>query len=87
MKWYSDRFGKQVYITHHAMQRAEARNIPLNTLQDLIETGQEKWKDQSHGWIHKFYPERNDNLICAAVQKKDAIIIKTIMHHWEEAPE
>ena len=40
MNWYSDRFGKQVYITHHAMLRAEARSIPLSTIQDLIETGE-----------------------------------------------
>jgi hypothetical protein len=69
------------------MERAKARSIPLTTIQDLIETGEEKWKDQIHGWIFKFYPEINDNLICAAIQQKDVIIIKTIMHHWEEAPE
>jgi hypothetical protein len=87
VNWYSDRFGKPVYITHHAMERAKARSISLTTIQDLVETGEEKWRDQTHGWLYKFYPERDDNLICAAVQKKDAIIIKTIMHHWEEAPE
>jgi len=30
--------------------------------------------------------ERADNLLCAAVVIDDAVIVKTVMHHWELMP-
>ena len=34
-------------------------------------------------WIFRSYPDRDDNLICAAAVLEDEVIIKTVMHHFE----
>ncbi|WP_200386013.1 DUF4258 domain-containing protein [Thiocapsa imhoffii] len=43
-----------------------------------------KQKDVEHWWIYKAIPGRDDNLACAAVISRQAMIIKTISTHWEE---
>ena len=48
-------------------------------LLDLVETGIVKYKDSIHLWIFKHYPERHDNLICAAILFQEAIVVKTVM--------
>ena len=58
------------------------RDISEDLLFDLVETGELKFKDSKHGWIAKFYENRNDNLICAAVLIEKTIIIKTVMYHF-----
>lgn len=65
----------------------QARGITEGLVMDLIETGAVKRKDDRHWWIAKLYPERGDNLICAAVVSDQALIMKTLMTHWEERPE
>ena len=50
---------------------------------DLIETGDIKRKSEIHWWFYKDFPERIDNLVCAAVQKGDALIVKTVMIDWQ----
>ncbi len=59
------------------------RNLTDELLWDLVETGTLMLKDSEHGWIFKEYPGREDNLICAAVLLGKAVIIKTVMHHFE----
>ena len=51
-------------------------------MNDLIETGELKFKDDKHAWIAKFYAERDDNLICVAVVIDQAVIVKTVMFHF-----
>lgn len=51
---------------------------------DLIETGTLKRKDARHMWLFKRYPDRNDNLVCAAAVENDALVIKTFMTHWQD---
>lgn len=82
---HSSRFRRNIRITDHALKRMAERNISEQLLLDLIETGTLKLKDQEHGWIFKHYPDRQDNLICAAVLLREAVIIKTLMHHFQEA--
>jgi len=71
-------------MTHHAMRRMTQRGLDQETIEALIETGSVKQKDIEHWWIFKELLGRDDNLICAAVISRQAIIIKTIMTHWEE---
>lgn len=59
------------------------RGIPEALLFDLIETGMLRHKDETRVWLIKHYAERADNLICAAAVLEEAIVIKTVMHHFE----
>lgn len=62
------------------------RDISEALLFDLIETGTVKHKDEQRLWIFKAYPDRSDNLLCAAVQLTGALIVKTAMHHFQPEP-
>jgi len=42
-----------------------------------------KRKDAEHWRIYRAFDDRYDNLICAAVISREALIIKTIMTHWK----
>lgn len=79
----STRFGRAVRITRHASERMRDRGITDELLSDLIETGTVRHKDDIRLWIFKSYPDRDDNLICAAAVLEDEVIIKTVMHHFE----
>lgn len=79
----SVRFQKQIRITRHATDRMKERYIDETQLSDLIETGKLKYKDDKCVWIFKTYPERNDNMVCAAVILDDEIIVKTVMINWQ----
>jgi len=80
---WSQRFSKVIQLTRHAKARMRERNITEELLLDLIEYGDIQFKDDRHGWFFKTYPNRNDNLICAAVVMDNAIIIKTVMINWQ----
>ncbi len=80
---FSARFQKNVRTTRHAVERMGERHIEESLLLDLIETGTLKWKDEKRFWVFKEYPERNDNLICAAVALDDEFVVKTVMINWQ----
>jgi hypothetical protein len=63
------------------------RLIDEALLLDLIETGTLRHKDEARVWLAKRYDVRADNLICAAVVLEEAVVVKTVMHHfqWEES--
>jgi len=52
-------------------------------LLDLIETGECREKDKQRLWLFKEFPERDDNLICAAVVLEKELVVKTVMVRWE----
>jgi hypothetical protein len=79
----SPRFNKSVVLTHHALEQMAQRQIDEMTLYDLIESGEIKYKDGQHLWIYKTYPDRRDNMLCAAALERNNLIIKTVMIHWE----
>lgn len=81
--WFSKRFNRDVHITYHARERMAERQMSLNLLQDLIETGTAYKKDERRLWLAKAYNDRDDNLICAAVVLEEQLVVKTIMHRWE----
>jgi len=82
--FYSNRFEKNVWLTNHAIEAMVKRNIILPEIKILIESGEYRKNKDSHGWIYFEFPERDDNLVCAAVIDADAIIVKTIMVRWKE---
>jgi len=79
---YSDRFKLEVRLTQHARARMIERGVDEELLLDLVETGTAKYKDEHRLWVFKHYPERDDNLICAAVVIENALIVKTVMHYF-----
>ncbi|WML90677.1 DUF4258 domain-containing protein [Thiothrix lacustris] len=83
----SKRFNKPVILTHHATEQMAERQIDEKTLTDLIESGDVKYKDEQHLWIYKAYPNREDNMLCAAAIERNNLIIKTVMINWELSDE
>jgi len=71
-------------LTHHAVDRVERRGQSQTLVDELIETGTGKRKDAEHWWIYKAFEGRRDNLVCAAVISREALIVKTVMTDWEE---
>jgi hypothetical protein len=81
------RFGRRVRITRHAQARMDERNIDADRLLDLIDTGELRHKDEHRLWIAKFYPDRDDNLLCVAAVIEEALVIKTVMHRFSWSQE
>ncbi len=81
--FYSKRFDKNVWLTNHAIEAMTKRKITLPEVKILIESGDYKSVEKLYGWIYYDFPERNDNLVCAAIINEKAIIIKTIMIRWQ----
>ena len=82
----STRFGLPVVLTDHARQRMAKRHISEALLLDIIDTGTVRDAGQGHYWLYKDVPGRSDNLLCAAVVMDNAVVVKTVMHHWEARP-
>lgn len=79
---FSQRFQKNIRLTHHVKARMEKRDISLELLLDLIETGDIRYKSESDLWIYRQYSERADNMVCTAVVVGQAMIVKTVMVDW-----
>lgn len=82
--FYSARFGKNVWLTNHAIESMAKRNVTLAEVKRLIEEGEYRTKEASQGWIFHRFESRHDNLVCAAVVTEQAIIVKTVMVNWSE---
>jgi hypothetical protein len=80
---FSQRFQRPVAVTAHARERMAARQISEALLLDILETGIDRDAGKGHHWIYKQCPERTDNLLCVAAVLETAVVVKTVMHHWE----
>ena len=83
---YSERFGRDVKITRHAMQRMRTRCITDLELAVLVEEGQTRYKDEHRLLVAHGFEERLDNMLCApVVLEEKLLVVKTVMHHfsWE----
>lgn len=80
----SPRFGKKVWLTNHAIESMAKRKVTLAEVKRLIEEGQYRAKEASHGWMFHHFESRRDNLVCAAVATERTIIVKTVMVNWKE---
>ena len=81
--FFSKRFGKNVWVTKHAHESMQRRNIDAATLERVIEEGEIKRRDELNFWVFMSIQERSDNLICAAVVEQAALVVKTVMVNWE----
>jgi len=79
---FSLRFQRSVIITRHARSRMTERNISAAMLLEVIDRGETRYRDSTHLWAYMEFPERNDNLLCAVVVLEDAVVVKTVMHHF-----
>ncbi|MHB1237047.1 MAG: DUF4258 domain-containing protein [Gallionella sp.] len=79
---YSTRFQRPVVISSHAKVRMFERDISETTLLEVIDSGDTRYKDATHLWAFKEFPERHDNLVCAVLVLEDCVIVKTVMHHF-----
>jgi len=81
---YSERFRRPILVTVHALGRMIERDMNEQLLLDLIDTGQTRYKDATRLWVYKSYPDRDDNLLCAAVALDGhSVGIKTVMHRFQ----
>lgn len=80
---FSQRFQRPVILTRHAVLRMAERRISEVELLEVIDTGETRYADETHLWAHKAFPSRHDNLICAVLVLEDALVVKTVMHHFE----
>jgi len=79
---FSQRFGRNIRLTHHVRDRMKKRGVSEAMLLDLIETGELRHASASDFWIFKHYNDRKDNLVCTAVLLAQAVIVKTVMVDW-----
>ena len=79
---HSTRFNRPVILTRHAAIRMEQRCITADQLLAVIDTGDTRYKDDTHLWAYKHLADRADNLICAVLVLKAVVVIKTIMHDF-----
>jgi hypothetical protein len=79
---FSVRFQRKIVVTHHARERMVERSISNDMLLDVIDNGETRYRDETHLWAFKEFPTRHDNLLCAVLILEDAVIVKTVMHHF-----
>jgi hypothetical protein len=80
---FSRRFQRPVIITRHAFDRMIARKVTAELVLQIVDTGFVRYSDPIRIWAWLEVPERDDNLLCLALVLEDAIVVKTVMHHWE----
>jgi hypothetical protein len=79
---FSIRFHRPVIISSHAKIRMVERDFSEAMLLEVIDSGDTRYKDETHLWVFKEFPERHDNLICAVLVLEDFVVVKTVMHHF-----
>ena len=79
----SKRFGRRVIITAHAATRMLERAVTPELLLAMIDEGHTQYSDPTHLWAWLDVAGREDNLVCAVLVLEDAVVVKTVMHHWE----
>ena len=83
---HSTRFNRPVIVIRHAAQRMAERLISDALLLQIIDTGTTRFSDDARLWVWLDMPGRDDNLLCLALVLESAVIVKTVMHHWELMP-
>ena len=83
---HSARFDLPVVLTEHASLRMAERNMDAALVLEIIDTGTLKDAGNGHYWLYKHLDGRADNLLCVAAVIDNAVVVKTIMHHWEHLP-
>lgn len=55
-------------------------------LLDIIDTAWTRMRVRVIIGCTSILADRDDNLLCAAVVLETALVVKTVMHHWEPMP-
>lgn len=79
---FSSRFQRPIVISSHARIRMVERDISEAMLLEVIDSGDTRYKDATHLWAFKEFPERHDNLLCAVLVLEDQVVVKTVLHHF-----
>jgi hypothetical protein len=79
---FSTRFNRSVILTRHAAKRMDERSVTAAQLLAVIDTGDTRFKDDTHLWAYKCLAGRTDNLICAVLVLETAALVKTVMHDF-----
>ena len=79
---FSVRFSRPVIVTNHARSRMAERDISEAMLLDIVDNGNTRYRDSTHLWVFKEIPERHDNLLCVVVVLENAVVVKTVLHHF-----
>jgi hypothetical protein len=79
---FSIRFQRPVVLTQHAQVRMVQRSISMEELLVVVDTGDTRFKDDTHLWAFKNLPGRTDNLVCAVLVQEDVVVVKTVMHEF-----
>ena len=79
---FSIRFNRPVILTRHAALRMGERSVTQAQLLAVIDTGDTRFKDDTHLWAYKHLAGRADNLICAVLVLETAVVVKTVMHDF-----
>ena len=61
----------------------QSRNVGADLVLKIIDTGYLRYSDLVRLWAWLELPDRQDNLLCLALVLEDAVVVKTVMHHWE----
>lgn len=61
----------------------QSRNVGADAVLRIIDTGHLRYSDPVRLWAWLELPDRQDNLLCLALVLEDAVVVKTVMHHWE----
>ena len=80
---FSQRFQRPIVVTRHASVRMQSRNVCADLVLKIIDTGYLRYSDPVRLWAWLELPDRQDNLLCLALVLEDAVVVKTVMHHWE----
>ncbi len=79
---FSIRFQRPVVLTQHAKMRMAQRAVSMDQLLVVVDTGDTRFKDDTHLWAYKNLPDRTDNLVCAVLVLEDVVVVKTVMHEF-----
>ena len=80
---FSQRFLRPIVVTRHASERMQSRKVGADVVLKIIDTGYLRYSDPVRLWAWLELPYRQDNLLCLALVLEDAVVVKTVMHHWE----
>lgn len=61
----------------------QSRNVGADVVLRIIDAGHLRYSDPVRLWAWLELPDRQDNLLCLALVLEDAVVVKTVMHHWE----
>lgn len=74
----------KLVLTEHAQARIQLRELSIDMIVDVIQTGKIKPKeDEDRFWVYKNFPARSDNSICLSIVIEDPnLIVVTALVRW-----